>query len=72
MLPLAAIVIPNKKVILAILVYAVVAFCTIFNAVIAVRGRSPVTGKRLDGRLLVWCSACALVGIVLLVMALAD
>jgi hypothetical protein len=72
MLPLAGFVIGNKKVIVAVLVYAVVAICTIFNAVIAVRGRSPVTGKRLDGRLLVWCSACALVGIVLLVMALAD
>jgi hypothetical protein len=71
-LPLAAIIIHNKKVILALFVYAVVALCTIFNAVIAIRGRSPVTGKRLDGRLLVWCSVCALVGVVLLVMALAD
>jgi hypothetical protein len=72
MLPGAAFVIHNKKVIFAILVYTVVAICTIFNAVIAVQGCFPVTGKRLDGRLLVWCSACALVGIVLLVMALAN
>lgn len=72
MLPLAAFVIHNKKVMLAVLVYALVALCTVFNAVIAVRGRSPVTGKRLDGRLLVWCAACAAVGVVLLVMALAD
>jgi len=72
MLPLAAFAIQNKKVILALLVYALVAFCTIFNAVIAARGRSPVTGKRLDGRLLVWCTGCAAVGVVLLVMALAD
>jgi uncharacterized membrane protein YiaA len=72
MLTLATFVIDNKRVIFAVLVYAVLAICTIFNAVIAVRGRSPVTGKRLDGRLLVWCSACALVGIVLLVMALAN
>ena len=72
MLPLAAFAINNKRVIFAVLVYAAVATCTIGNAVIVVRGRSSVTGKRLDGRLLVWCSACALVGIVLLVMALAD
>ena len=54
------------------IVYALVLLCTIFNAVVAIRGRSGATGRRIDSRLLVWCSACAAIGVVLLVMALAD
>jgi len=52
--------------------YAAVLLCTIFNAFMAIRGRSSVTGRRIDGRLLLWCAASACIGVVLLVMALAD
>jgi uncharacterized membrane protein YiaA len=52
--------------------YAGVLLCTIFNAYVAVRGRSSATGRRIEGRLLLWCSASAVIGIVLLFMALAD
>ncbi|MGO8947333.1 MAG: hypothetical protein ACLQUY_06665 [Ktedonobacterales bacterium] len=55
-----------------LIAYAAVIVCTIFNAYVVIRGRSNATGRRIDGRLLVWCSACALIGVVLLVMALAD
>jgi hypothetical protein len=54
------------------IVYAGVVLCTIFNAYIALRGRSGATGRRIEGRLLLWCSACAAIGIVLLFMVLAD
>ena len=52
--------------------YAGVVLCTIFNAFIAIRGRSSATGRRIDGRLLLWCTASAVMGIVLLFMALSD
>jgi hypothetical protein len=52
--------------------YAGVVLCTVFNAYIAIRGRSSATGRRIEGRLLVWCAASAVVGIILLFMALAD
>jgi hypothetical protein len=54
------------------LAYAGVLGCTIFNVYVAVRGRSGATGRRIQGRLLLWCTACAVIGIVLLFMALAD
>jgi uncharacterized membrane protein YiaA len=52
--------------------YAAVVLCTIFNIYVAIRGRSRATGRRIDSRLLVWCTASAVIGIVLLFMALAD
>ena len=54
------------------IVYAGVLLCTIFNAYIAIRGRSSATGRRIEGRLLLWCAASAAIGVVLLFMALAD
>jgi hypothetical protein len=52
--------------------YTGVVLCTIFNAFIAIHGRSSATGRRIDGRLLLWCAASAVIGIVLLFMALSD
>ena len=52
--------------------YAAVVLCTIFNIYVAIRGRSSATGRRIDGRLLLWCTASAAIGIVLLFMVLAD
>ena len=52
--------------------YAGVVLCTIFNAYLAIRGRSSATGRRIEGRLLLWCAASAAIGVVLLFMALAD
>ena len=54
------------------IVYAAVILVTIFNASVAIRGRSPATGRRIDGRLLLWCTASAVLGVILLVMVLAD
>jgi hypothetical protein len=53
-------------------VYVAVILVTIFNAFVAIRGRSPATARRIDGRLLLWCAASAVLGVVLLVMVLAD
>jgi hypothetical protein len=53
-------------------VYVAVILVTIFNAFVAIRGRSPATGRRIDGRLLLWCAASAVLGVILLVMVLAD
>lgn len=52
--------------------YAALLICTIFNGYVAIRGRSNATGHRIEARLLVWCSACAVIGAVILVMAIAD
>jgi hypothetical protein len=54
------------------IVYFAVMLCTIFNGYVAIRGRSPTTGRRIDGRLLLWCAASAVLGTILLVMVLAD
>jgi hypothetical protein len=54
------------------LAYAGVALCTLFNVYVVIRGRSGVTGRRIDSRLLLWITSCAVIGIVLLIMALAD
>ena len=54
------------------IVYVAVILVTIFNAFVAIRGRSPETGRRIDARLLLWCAASAVIGVVLLVMVLAD
>ena len=57
-------------------VYTCVVLCTVFNIYIAVRGRSSVATvgleRRIDGRLLVWCTLAALVGAILLIMALTN
>jgi hypothetical protein len=54
------------------IVYAALVICTIFNIYVAIRGRSNATGHRIQARLLVWCTACGVIGVVLLVMALTD
>jgi hypothetical protein len=54
------------------LAYAGVALCTLFNVYVVIRGRSGATGRRIDSRLLLWTTSCAVIGIVLLVMALAN
>ena len=58
------------------IVYICVVLCTVFNIYIAVRGRTNTAtvgiGRRVDGRLLVWCTLAALAGALLLIMALTN
>ncbi|GEM_PF-2225404 len=58
------------------IVYTCVVLCTVFNIYIAIRGRASAAtvglGRRIDGRLLVWCTLAALAGALLLIMALTN
>ena len=58
--------------VVADVIFAVVAACTLFNTYAAVTARSVGRVTRLDVRLAVWCALAALVGVGLLLLALAG
>ena len=56
--------------VVAYVIFAAVAACTLFNTYAAVTARSVGRVTRLDVRLAVWCALAALAGVALLLLTL--